>query len=45
MAGQVWATNTLGRYMYSDNLSKVLRMAVQPLHRIGDHRTAGNSRR
>ena len=29
--GQLWATNTLGGYMYSDNLSKVLRMAVQPL--------------
>ena len=31
MAGQVWGTNSLGGYMYSDNLSKVLRMAVQPL--------------
>ena len=31
MAGQLWVTNTLGGYMYSDNLSKVLRMAVQPL--------------
>lgn len=31
MAGQVWVTNTLGGYMYSDNLSKVLRHAVQPL--------------
>ncbi len=31
MAGQIWVTNTLGGYMYSDNLSKVLRMAVQPL--------------
>lgn len=31
MAGQVWATNTLGGYMYSDSLSDVLRMAVQPL--------------
>lgn len=30
MAGQVWVTNSLGGYMYSDNLSKVLRMAVQP---------------
>ena len=29
--GQVWVTNSLGGYMYSDNLSKVLRMAVQPL--------------
>ena len=29
--GQLWVTNTLGGYMYSDNLSKVLRMAVQPL--------------
>lgn len=31
MAGQLWVTNTLGGYMYSDNLSKVLRMNVQPL--------------
>ena len=30
MAGQLWVTNTLGGYMYSDNLSKVLRHAVQP---------------
>lgn len=30
MPGQIWATNTLGGYMYSDNLSKKLRMAVQP---------------
>jgi N4-gp56 family major capsid protein len=27
---QLWAVNTSGGYMYSDNLSKVLRMAVQP---------------
>ena len=31
MAGQIWVTNSLGGYMYSDNLSKVLRQAVQPL--------------
>ena len=31
MPGQLWVTNSLGGYMYSDNLSKVLRMAVQPL--------------
>lgn len=31
MAGQIWVTNSLGGYMYSDNLSRVLRMAVQPL--------------
>lgn len=30
MAGQVWITNTAGGYMYSDQLSKVLRYAVQP---------------
>jgi N4-gp56 family major capsid protein len=28
--GQVWVTNSLGGYLYSDNLSKVLRHAVQP---------------
>ena len=31
MAGQIWTTGSLGGYMYSDNLSKVLRKAVQPL--------------
>lgn len=31
MAGQLWVTNTLGGYMYSDQLSKVLRYAVQPM--------------
>lgn len=31
MAGQVWVTNSLGGYMWSPNLSKVLRMSVQPL--------------
>jgi hypothetical protein len=30
-AGQLWAVNTIGGYMYSDKLSKELRMAVQPL--------------
>jgi N4-gp56 family major capsid protein len=30
MASQIWATNSLGGYMYSDNLSDELRMAVQP---------------
>ena len=30
MAGQIWVTNSLGGYMYSLNLSKVLRNAVQP---------------
>jgi len=31
MSGQLWATNSLGGYMYSDRLSKVLRHATQPL--------------
>lgn len=31
MAGQVWVTNNLGGYMWSPNLSKVLRQALQPL--------------
>lgn len=31
MAGQIWATNSLGGYMYSDNLSEELRLAVQPM--------------
>lgn len=28
--GQLWSVNSLGGYMYSDNLSKELRTAVQP---------------
>jgi N4-gp56 family major capsid protein len=31
MAGQVWAVNSLGGYLYSRQLSNVLRMQVQPL--------------
>lgn len=31
MSGQVWAVNSLGGFMYSRQLSNVLRMAVQPL--------------
>ena len=31
MTGQVWVTDSLGGFMYSDKLSRVLRMAVQPM--------------
>lgn len=31
MAGQIWSVNSLGGYMYSDELSDVLRIAVQPV--------------
>lgn len=31
MAGQIWVTNSLGGYMFSETLSSVLRMALQPL--------------
>lgn len=31
MSGQVWAVDSLGGYMYSDQLSKTLRHAVQPM--------------
>ena len=31
MAGQVWAVNSLGGYLYSRQLSNVLRANVQPL--------------
>jgi len=34
MAGQLWGTNSLGGYMYSDELSDVLRTALQPLTRF-----------
>lgn len=37
MAGQVWATNSLGGYMSAKNLSKKLRMAMQPLMRFRQH--------
>lgn len=30
MVGQVWAVSTEGGFMYSDKLSRELRMAVQP---------------
>ena len=30
MTGQLWVTDSLGGYAYSDNLSKELRTAVQP---------------
>lgn len=31
MSGQVWVTNSLGGYMFSETLSNVLRMSLQPL--------------
>lgn len=31
MAGQIWATDAEGGYLYSDQLSDVLRLALQPL--------------
>lgn len=34
MAGQLWSVTTLGGYMYSDELSDVLRTAVQPLSKF-----------
>lgn len=37
MTGQIWSTNSLGGYMYSDNLSEVLRTALQPLMRFRQH--------
>lgn len=30
MAGQVWMTNSLGGFLYSDNLSNDFRQALQP---------------
>lgn len=37
MAGQVWATDTEGGYMYSGELSSVLRNALQPMTRFVQH--------
>lgn len=30
MTGQLWVTDSLGGFMYSDKLSRELRTAVQP---------------
>ena len=37
MAGQVWETNTAGGFMYSGELSDVLRNALQPMTRFLQH--------
>lgn len=37
MAGQVWQTNSVGGYMYSDQLSEVLRNSLQPMTRFLQH--------
>ena len=37
MAGQVWGTNSTGGFMYSDQLSTVLRSALQPMSRFQQH--------
>ena len=34
MSGQVWSTNALGGYMWSPNLSRKLRTALQPMVRF-----------
>jgi N4-gp56 family major capsid protein len=34
MSGQLWSTPALGGYMYSDNLSRELRTALQPMTRF-----------
>ena len=34
MAGQVWGTNSLGGFMFSVNLSRKLRTALQPMVRF-----------
>jgi hypothetical protein len=37
MAGQIWATDSLGGYMYSEELSDVIRSALQPMSRFQQH--------
>ena len=34
MAGQLWSVNALGGYMYADELTNILRTAVQPIVRF-----------
>ena len=43
MAGQVWATDTLGGYMYSLNLSKELRYALKPMVKFRQFADAKNA--
>lgn len=48
MAGQIWAVNTLGGFLYSLNLSEELREALQPMARFRqfcDARIAAGKRR
>jgi N4-gp56 family major capsid protein len=37
MAGQVWGTNSAGGFMYADQLTTVLRTALQPMSRFQQH--------
>lgn len=37
MAGQIWSTDSLGGYMYSEELSNVIRAALQPMSRFQQH--------
>ena len=37
MSGQIWATNNVGGFMYSGELSSVLRNALQPMTRFVQH--------
>ena len=37
MAGQIWATDSLGGYMFSEELSDVIRTALQPMSRFQQH--------
>jgi hypothetical protein len=34
MAGQLWAVSALGGYMYTDELTNVMRTALQPVVRF-----------
>jgi len=40
MAGQLWAVSADGGYMYSDELSDVLRISLQPMTRFRQHSDA-----
>ena len=41
MAGQVWAVNSLGGYMYSRQLSNVLRLKKKTMICVGYARMSG----
>lgn len=34
MVGQIWQTNSIGGFMYADELSSIMRTELQPLQKF-----------